>query len=243
MKYRHGNIEFGKDFTFSYLNPLAVWINCGVQVKYGDITGNSNRLITDLVNQIPIAFSVPYKDVPSESDNYINELYIICSGNYKDNAIRIIESQLLPYKYSIHFWDGERVSNLRERVLITSTEASRDIQQVLNLLLIELEFNIDTAKDIVNLSDTYIKEKKHYLLNFKLDCLERTLESNIDDDFIIKESGIEWRNLTIANSLLSEIRIHGSARNKLQLKENSEDTIKNLTCFKNRVIKYLKKIQ
>lgn len=243
VKYRHGNIEFGKDFTFSYLNPLAVWINCGVQVKYGDITGNSNRLITDLVNQIPVAFSVPYKDVPSESDNYIDELYIICSGSYKDNAIRIIESQLLPNKYSIQFWDGEHVSNLRERVLITSTEASRDVQQVLNSLLIEIEFNIDTAKTIVNQTDTYIKEKKHHLLNYKLDCLERTLGSNIDDDFIIRETGIEWRNLTIDNNILSEIRIHGSAKNKLQLKENGKGNIKNLTNFKNHIIEYLKKIQ
>lgn len=72
VRYRHGNTEFGKDFTFSYLNPLSVGVNCGAQVKYGDISGRENRLITGLVNQIPIAFSVPYKDVPLESDEYIN---------------------------------------------------------------------------------------------------------------------------------------------------------------------------
>lgn len=242
VKYRHGNTEFGKDFTFSYVNPLDVWINCGVQVKYGDVTGSSNRIITDLVNQIPVAFSVPYKDVPSESDNYIDELYIICSESYKDNAIRIIESQLLR-KYSIQFWDGEHVSNLREKVLIASTEASRDIRLVLNSLLIEIELNIDTAKHIVNQTDTYIEEKRHSLMNYKLDCLERTLGSNIGDDWITDEANIEWRNLTIGNNLLSAIRMYSTAKRKLKLKANSVADIKNLTNFKNHIIEYLKKIQ
>ena len=33
LRYRHGNLEFGKDFTFSYVNPLNERVNVGFQAK------------------------------------------------------------------------------------------------------------------------------------------------------------------------------------------------------------------
>lgn len=243
VKYRHGNTEFGKDFTFSYLNPLSTRVNCGVQVKYGDISGESNRLITDLVNQIPVAFSVPYKDTPLESDEYINELYIICSGKYTNNAITIIESQLGSNKYNVHFWDGEKVLELRERVLTAGREEVRDVQQALNALLIEIDHNIAMAKEIVETTDNFVEEQKHTLLNYRLNCLERVLGTNIDDKWIIDEAIVEWRNLTIDNNLMSDIRMHGGAERKKLLKEHNENNIKNLGKLRSYIVQYLQKIQ
>lgn len=242
VRYRHGNTEFGKDFTFSYLNPLSVCINCGVQVKYGDISGKSKRLITDLTNQIPVAFSVPYKDAPLESGNYINELYIICSGKYTNHAITVIESQLSPQKYNAQFWDGEYVSYLREKLLMASREEVRDAQQALNSLLIEIDHNIGIATEIVRTTDNFIEKKKHSLLNYRLNCLERILGMNIDDKWIIDEAIIEWNNLTIDNNLLSDIRVHGGAEKKKQLKEHTGRNINNLIDFKNYIVQYLQKI-
>ncbi len=243
VRYRHGNTEFGKDFTFSYFNPLSVWVNCGVQVKYGDISGRSNRLITDLANQIPIAFSVPYKDTPLESDEYINELYIICSGKYTSNAITIIESQLGLNKYNVQFWDRQHVLELRERVLMVGKEEVRDLQQALNSLLIEIDHNIDIAKEIVQTTDNFIEKKKHILLNYRLNCLEKILGTNIDDKWIIDEAIIEWNSLTVANNQLSEIRMYGEAEQKMKLKENAKTHIRNLTNFRKYIDQYLQKIQ
>ncbi len=91
LKYRHNNMEFGKDFTFSYFNPLNQRVNVGFQAKWGDIRGSSTSLIREIVDQIKVAFKVPYKNKPDDKQLYLNELYIVCSGEFKNNAIEIID--------------------------------------------------------------------------------------------------------------------------------------------------------
>lgn len=132
---------------------------------------------------------------------------------------------------------------LRERVLMAGKEEVRDLQQALNSLLIEIDHNIAIATDIVKTTDDFIEKKKHSLLNYRLNCLERILGINIDDRWITNEAILEWNNLTIDNNLLSDIRMHGSAKGKIQLKEHNETNIKNLTNFKNYIVQYLQKIQ
>lgn len=113
LHYRHGNTEFGKDFTFYYYNPLNQRINVGIQAKWGDIRGSSTSIVTKLYNQIRVAFSVPYNDKPDREKLYLNEIYLICSGKYTRNAIEIIEEMFVEKRYNIHYLDGSDIKALR----------------------------------------------------------------------------------------------------------------------------------
>jgi hypothetical protein len=114
LKYRHGKMEFGKDFTFSYVNPLNQRINVGWQAKWGDIKGSSTTLISKIVDQIRTAFGTSYNNKPHDTKLCLNELYLVCSGKFTDNAIKIIEDEL-ERKYNVHFLDGSDIADLRKK--------------------------------------------------------------------------------------------------------------------------------
>jgi hypothetical protein len=206
LRYRHGNVEFGKDFTFSYVSPLNQRINAGIQAKYGDIKGSSASLVNDITSQIKVAFKVPYKNKPDGEELYLNELYLICSGKYTNNAIEILE-RTLEKNYNVHFLDGSDIGHLREKVTKRRTTERAETKRTLNALLIELDQNIKLAKEINLRADEYIQKRKHFLTRYRLNCLEKVLVLDIDDKWLVDEAVIQWSNLTIQNSRLDEIAL------------------------------------
>lgn len=204
LRYRHGNMEFGKDFTFSYINALNQRVNVGIQAKWGDIKGSSKSLISGIVDQIKVAFKVPYKNKPEGQELYLNELYIVCSGEYKHNAIEIIE-RALEKNYNVHFLDRSDITDLRKKVAIRKTREKAETKRALGALLIELAQNIEMAKKIDRDSEEHIQKKRHFLTRYRLNCLEKVLELDVDDKWILDDGVILWNNLTIQNNLLDEI--------------------------------------
>ena len=99
LKYRHGNMEFGKDFTFSYTNPLNQRINVGIQAKWGNVTGRAAE-VNAITSQVYLAFTVPYRNKPNDPHFFVNELYIVCSGRFTNNAIEAI-TRALEQKYNV----------------------------------------------------------------------------------------------------------------------------------------------
>lgn len=243
LRYRHGNIEFGKDFTFSYVNPLNQRINVGLQAKWGDVKGASKSIMNEIVDQIRIAFSVPYKNKPDGQELYLNELYIVCSGKYRNNAIKIIE-RTLEKNYNVHFLDGSDIADLRKKATNRKTKEKIETKRTLNALLIELDQNIEVAKELDRKSEKYIQEKKHFMGSFRLNCLQKVLELDTDDTWILGQATIQWRNLTIQNNLLDEIRFGFSTaedmeRIKKRVEDNSKTIIKELGNLRRYVASYL----
>jgi hypothetical protein len=246
VKYRHGTNEFGKDFTFSYINPLNQRMNAGVQVKWGDIRGSSNSIISKIVNQIETAFGVPYKNKPEEGQQYyLKELYFICSGEYKNNAVEIIE-RMLKKCYNVHFLDGSDVAFLRELVAHHKTEHRLEERRTLNALLIEIDQNIKIAGEIIRGTDTWIKNKTHLLLRYRLNCIEKALELKVPN-LILKGFIDEWNNLTVQNNLLNEIALVPVEDHKKGSKEivcaNAKKDIKRLLSLKSDINAYLESIE
>lgn len=247
IRYRHGSMEFGKDFTFSYVNPLNQRINVGVQAKWGDIKGSSTSLISEIVAQIEVAFKVPYKNKPDGQELYINELYIICSGKYTNNAIEIIEKTLAK-NFNVHFLDGSDITYLQNKIALQRTTEKIEKKRALNALLIELDQNLATAKEIDDAMGKLIEEKKHFITSFRLNCLQRVLEIDVEDKLILDEAAIQWERLTMRNNLLDEIRLaFATEEQKKKSKETLwgmvKDDIKRIQNFREYVASYLDRIE
>jgi hypothetical protein len=243
LRYRHGNTEFGKDFTFSYINPLNQRVNVGIQVKWGDIVGSSTGLVNEIVSQIQVAFAVPYKNKPNDPELYLNELYVVCSGKYTDNAITIIE-KTLEKNFNVFFLDGSEIEHLRSKFAQRKGIEKTETRRALNALLIELEQNINIARAIDSQMEEYIRKKMHFLTDFRLNCLQRVLELDIDDEWILDEAVIQWTNLTIDNNLLIQIRLalvdeDAMKNRKLSLWNNIKKDIGGLENLRNHVRSYV----
>jgi len=69
--YNHGTKEFGKDFTFSEIDKFEQIRHYGVQVKIGNISGEVNSKLDEIIGQIEDAFKIPYFNLNPKSPIYI----------------------------------------------------------------------------------------------------------------------------------------------------------------------------
>lgn len=117
VKYNHGNKEFGKDVTFARRTEFDEYEYCGVQVKYGDVSGGANGDINELITQAKDAFSMPFYDVYSRNKARISKVIIAISGKFTSNAVeKIIEGiQDYPLKNNLIFLDREKIESLMSR--------------------------------------------------------------------------------------------------------------------------------
>ncbi|WP_433708697.1 restriction endonuclease [Paenibacillus illinoisensis] len=119
VKYRQGVREYGKDFTFSELTSFNNTRHIAVQAKAGDVKGNVNSSVDELIGQIEDAFTMPYNDLGSSDDKYISSFIIVISGKFSDNAEEKIRKKILTrFKGlygSIEFLDKRRVLGLLQK--------------------------------------------------------------------------------------------------------------------------------
>lgn len=105
--FNHGNREFGKDYVLVTTNMFGGKEYYGVQVKAGKISGSVNSDIQELINQINMAFTVPYKLIDG-TNVYMAKVIIAISGNYSENAQEIILNQMDRYKLSNIIFLGKK---------------------------------------------------------------------------------------------------------------------------------------
>ena len=74
IRYTQGDREYGKDFTFSEVTLFGAMRHYGLQAKAGDITGEVNSVIDQIVGQADDAFRIPYYDLSSTEPRYISTL-------------------------------------------------------------------------------------------------------------------------------------------------------------------------
>lgn len=110
VKYNHGKREFGKDVTFSEIDRFSIRRNYGVQVKVGDLSGEAGAEIDKIIAQIGDAFPMPYVDTASREKRYINDLIIVISGRFTDNAKDKIKEKI--NRGNIYFFDIDKIQEL-----------------------------------------------------------------------------------------------------------------------------------
>lgn len=113
VRYNHGIDEYGKDVTYKYNDNFGSTKYGAAQVKFGEISGGAKGEIDVILSQIEDAFEMPYIDVIEGRENYINQLLIVCSGKYTQNAKAKILKKLKK-GYDVRFFDGQDINNLLE---------------------------------------------------------------------------------------------------------------------------------
>jgi hypothetical protein len=88
VRYTQGPREFGRDFTFSELTPFGFLRHYGLQAKAGDVSGNVNSSVDELVGQADDSFKIPYIDVGSTEPRFISTFVIAISGRFTAYSAR-----------------------------------------------------------------------------------------------------------------------------------------------------------
>lgn len=116
VRFSHGRKEYGKDFTFSELTKFGNLRHYALQVKAGNMRGNVNSDIDEIIGQLSDAFSMPYVDTSANEMRYVSTFIIAISGNYTENAKEKI-TQKIPrhFKGSIYFIDKDKILELIEK--------------------------------------------------------------------------------------------------------------------------------
>ncbi len=90
IRYNHGNKEFGKDVIFTRKTEFDGYEYWGAQIKCGDISGEANSEVDEIIAQADDAFKVSFYDLYTKRREKIAKLLIIISGNFTENAIEKI---------------------------------------------------------------------------------------------------------------------------------------------------------
>lgn len=116
VRFTHGTREYGKDFTFSDFTKFGNIRNYGMQVKAGNMRGNVNSDIDEIIGQIDDAFSMPYFEISANEERRINTFIIAISGNFTNNAKEKIANKIPSnLKGSVYMLDREKILELIER--------------------------------------------------------------------------------------------------------------------------------
>lgn len=116
VRYTHGKKEYGKDFTFSEITKFGNLRHFGLQAKAGNLRGNVNAEIDEIIGQLNDAFSMPYYEVSANENRQISIFIVAISGNFTENAKEKIANKIPPYfKGCVYFIDREKTLELIEK--------------------------------------------------------------------------------------------------------------------------------
>jgi hypothetical protein len=116
IHYTQGAREYGKDFTFSELSPFGHLRHYGLQAKAGNVSGEVNSAIDELVGQADDAFRMPYYDIASTEPRFISTFVVAISGRFTANAKDKIVNKIPRGQHgSLLFLDRETVMELLNR--------------------------------------------------------------------------------------------------------------------------------
>jgi hypothetical protein len=113
VRYGHGTKEYGKDFTFSEPTRFGDFRHYGLQAKAGDVSGEVNSKVDELLGQAKDAFEMPYYELGSKDPRYISSYVIAVSGRFTENAReKIVEKIPKLLVGSVYFLDRQRIEEL-----------------------------------------------------------------------------------------------------------------------------------
>lgn len=116
VRYTHGTKEYGKDFTFSEQTKFGNLRHFGLQAKAGNLRGNVNAEIDEIIGQLNDAFSMSYHEISANETRQISTFIVAISGQYTDNAKdKIIQKIPKHFLGSVYFIDRDKTIELIER--------------------------------------------------------------------------------------------------------------------------------
>lgn len=111
VRYEHGTKEYGKDVIYQFNDNLGMVRYGAAQVKAGNISGKADGQLNNIIEQVKLAFQMPYIDMISQSEENIVQVLVICSGVYTNNAKDIILKRLMEFR-NVAFLDGQDISRM-----------------------------------------------------------------------------------------------------------------------------------
>lgn len=117
VRYNHGKREFGRDVVFARFTEFGDLEFWGAQVKYGNVSGEANSEIDDVIGQLDDAFKMPFYDIYTHKRQHISKLLVVVSGKFTENAVEKICEKIesAAIKNNLVFLDGEKIATLAER--------------------------------------------------------------------------------------------------------------------------------
>lgn len=116
MYLNHGSGEHGKDFIIVEVDKFQNIIYSSVQVKKGDLRGDSRKEIQDLVDQAISSFKVPYEYPKTDSRVFISKYIVVVSGIITKSAKRELIHRIdQSYRPLITFLDKSDLLKLYDR--------------------------------------------------------------------------------------------------------------------------------
>ncbi len=116
VRFNHGIREYGKDFTFSELTKFGNLRHFAIQAKAGNLRGNVNAEIDEIIGQLNDAFAMPYYEVSANETRNISIFIIAISGHFTENAKdKIIQKIPQHFKGCIYLIDRDKILELIEK--------------------------------------------------------------------------------------------------------------------------------
>ncbi|BBE19984.1 hypothetical protein AQPE_4175 [Aquipluma nitroreducens] len=116
VRFNHGIREYGKDFTFSEVTKFGNLRHFAIQVKAGNLRGNVNSDIDEILGQLNDAFTMPYYEVSANESRNISIFIIAISGHFTENAKdKLIQKIPQHFKGCVYLLDRDKILELIER--------------------------------------------------------------------------------------------------------------------------------
>lgn len=116
VRFNHGVREYGKDFTFSEVTKFGNLRHFAIQAKAGNLRGNVNSDIDEILGQLNDAFTMPYYEVSANESRNISTFIIAISGHFTENAKdKLIQKIPLYFKGCVYLLDRDKILELIER--------------------------------------------------------------------------------------------------------------------------------
>lgn len=116
VRFNHGIREYGKDFTFSEITKFGNLRHFAIQAKAGNLRGNVNSDIDEIIGQLNDTFAMPYYEVSANESRNISTFIVAISGHFTENAKEKIIHKIPPYlRGCIYFIDKDKTLELIEK--------------------------------------------------------------------------------------------------------------------------------
>ena len=116
VRFSHGIREYGKDFTFSEITKFGNLRHFAIQAKAGNLRGNVNAPIDEIIGQLNDAFTMPYYEVSANESRNISTFIIVISGHFTENAKdKIIQKIPQQFKGCVYLIDRDKILELIEK--------------------------------------------------------------------------------------------------------------------------------
>lgn len=116
VRFSHGIREYGKDFTFSEITKFGNLRHFAIQAKAGNLRGNVNAQIDEIIGQLNDSFTMPYYEISANESRNISTFIIVISGHFTENAKeKIIHKIPQQFKGCVYLIDRDKILELIEK--------------------------------------------------------------------------------------------------------------------------------